>query len=159
MLVFPGFGGPDRSFWPDVRRDVRPKTSYLGWFFVSDKCRFWYFWSICSFLSAGLAALSAGFWGLINCVQTRCIVKNEAQKSPLFLAIFWGLLSEKGPEAVRTQHNKSTNRPNFTHVQTPPPPRLQEPLPPLRRVGRGRGQTLRFSQEKACALGIPQENL
>ena len=25
MLVFPGFGGPDRSFWPDVRRDIRPK--------------------------------------------------------------------------------------------------------------------------------------
>ena len=30
MLVFPGFGGPDRSFWPDVRRDIRPKTSFLG---------------------------------------------------------------------------------------------------------------------------------
>ena len=31
MLVFvPGFGGPDRSFWPDVRRDIRPKTSSLG---------------------------------------------------------------------------------------------------------------------------------
>ena len=29
-LVFPGFGGPDRSFWRDVRRDVRPKTSSLG---------------------------------------------------------------------------------------------------------------------------------
>ena len=25
MLIFPGFGGPDRSFWPDVRRDIRPK--------------------------------------------------------------------------------------------------------------------------------------
>ena len=23
-------GGPDRSFWPDVRRDIRPKTSSLG---------------------------------------------------------------------------------------------------------------------------------
>ena len=23
MLVFPGFGRPDQSFWPDVRRDVR----------------------------------------------------------------------------------------------------------------------------------------
>ena len=34
MLVFPGFGGPDRSFWPDVHRDIRPKTSSLGWFFV-----------------------------------------------------------------------------------------------------------------------------
>ena len=30
MLVFPGFGGPERSFWPDVRRDIRPKTSSLG---------------------------------------------------------------------------------------------------------------------------------
>ena len=30
MLVFPGFGGPDRSFWPDVRRDIRPKTSVFG---------------------------------------------------------------------------------------------------------------------------------
>ena len=30
MLVFPGFGGPDRSFWPDVRRDIRAKTSSLG---------------------------------------------------------------------------------------------------------------------------------
>ena len=28
--LFPGFGGPDRSFWPDVRRDLRPKTSSLG---------------------------------------------------------------------------------------------------------------------------------
>ena len=27
MLLFPGFGGPDRSFRPDVRRDIRPKTS------------------------------------------------------------------------------------------------------------------------------------
>ena len=28
---FPGFGGPDRSFfWPDVRRDIGPKTSSLG---------------------------------------------------------------------------------------------------------------------------------
>ena len=33
MLVFPGFGGPDRSFWPDVRRDVRPKTSVFGLIF------------------------------------------------------------------------------------------------------------------------------
>ena len=24
MLIFPGFGGPDRSFWPDVRRDILP---------------------------------------------------------------------------------------------------------------------------------------
>ena len=31
---FPWFGGPDRSFWPDVRRDIRPKTFSLGWFFV-----------------------------------------------------------------------------------------------------------------------------
>ena len=30
MPVFPGFGGPDRSFWPDVRKDIRPKTSSLG---------------------------------------------------------------------------------------------------------------------------------
>ena len=29
-LFFLGFGGPDRSFWRDVRRDVRPKTSSLG---------------------------------------------------------------------------------------------------------------------------------
>ena len=34
MSVFPGFGGPNRSFWRDVRRDVRPKTSSLGWIFV-----------------------------------------------------------------------------------------------------------------------------
>ena len=27
MLVLPGFGGPDQSFWQDVRRDVRPRTS------------------------------------------------------------------------------------------------------------------------------------
>ena len=33
MLLFPGFGGPDRSFRQDVRRDIRPKTSSLGWFF------------------------------------------------------------------------------------------------------------------------------
>ena len=33
MLVFPGFGGPDRSFWPDVRKDVRPKTSVFGLIF------------------------------------------------------------------------------------------------------------------------------
>ena len=26
----PGFGDPDRSVWPDVRRDIRPKTSSLG---------------------------------------------------------------------------------------------------------------------------------
>ena len=30
MRVFPAFGGPDRSFWPDVRRDIRPKNSSLG---------------------------------------------------------------------------------------------------------------------------------
>ena len=36
MFVFPGLGGPDRSFWPDVRRDVRPKTSVFGLIFVSD---------------------------------------------------------------------------------------------------------------------------
>ena len=36
MFVFAGFGGPDRSFWPDVRRDVRPKTSVFGLIF-----RFW----------------------------------------------------------------------------------------------------------------------
>ena len=36
MLVFPGFGGADRSFWRDVRRDVRPKTSSLGWIFVPE---------------------------------------------------------------------------------------------------------------------------
>ena len=28
-LVFPGFEGPDRSFWPDVCRDIRPKTFSL----------------------------------------------------------------------------------------------------------------------------------
>ena len=32
----------------------------------------------------------------INNVQTRCIVKGEAQKSPRFLAIFWGLLIFSG---------------------------------------------------------------
>ena len=32
-LFYPGFGGPDRSFWPDVRRDVRPKTSVFGLIF------------------------------------------------------------------------------------------------------------------------------
>ena len=31
MLLFcSGFGGPDRSFWPDIRRNIRPKTSSLG---------------------------------------------------------------------------------------------------------------------------------
>ena len=30
LPVFPGFGAPDRSFWPDVRRDSLPKTSSLG---------------------------------------------------------------------------------------------------------------------------------
>ena len=30
LVFFPGFGGPDRSFWREVRRDVRPKTSSLG---------------------------------------------------------------------------------------------------------------------------------
>ena len=33
---FPGFGGLDRSFWPEARRDVRPKTSSLGCFLVSE---------------------------------------------------------------------------------------------------------------------------
>ena len=33
---FLGFGGPDRSFWPDVRKDIRPKTSSLGWIFVPE---------------------------------------------------------------------------------------------------------------------------
>ena len=36
VLVFPGFGGPDRSFWMDVRRDIRP-TASLGWFFVPEQ--------------------------------------------------------------------------------------------------------------------------
>ena len=37
---FPGFAGPDRSFWRDVRRDVRPKTSSLGWILFSlEKCK------------------------------------------------------------------------------------------------------------------------
>ena len=27
---------PDRSFWPDIRRDVRLKASSLGWFCISD---------------------------------------------------------------------------------------------------------------------------
>ena len=27
MLIFPVFGGPDRSSWPDVRRDIWPTTS------------------------------------------------------------------------------------------------------------------------------------
>ena len=40
MLIFPGYGAPDRSFWPDVRRDIRPKTSSLGWIFVPDFWRF-----------------------------------------------------------------------------------------------------------------------
>ena len=30
MLLFPGFGGPDRSFRPDVDKDARPKTSSFG---------------------------------------------------------------------------------------------------------------------------------
>ena len=38
MLVFRGFRGPDRSFWPDVRRDVRPKASSLGWFSFLIPC-------------------------------------------------------------------------------------------------------------------------
>ena len=33
---FPGLGGFDRSFRPDVRRDIRPKTSSLGWFFIPE---------------------------------------------------------------------------------------------------------------------------
>ena len=33
MLVFPGSGWPDRSFWPDVRRDVQPKASVFGLIF------------------------------------------------------------------------------------------------------------------------------
>ena len=42
-FFFPGFGGPDRSFWPDVRRDIRPKTSALGWIFVPEirEIQFW----------------------------------------------------------------------------------------------------------------------
>ena len=32
-LFFPGFGGSDRSFRPDVRRDVRLKTSVFGLIF------------------------------------------------------------------------------------------------------------------------------
>ena len=35
-FLFPGFGGPDRSVWLDIRSDIRPKTSALGWFFVSE---------------------------------------------------------------------------------------------------------------------------
>ena len=38
-VFFAGFRGPeppDRSFWPDVRRDLRPKTFSLGRFFVSE---------------------------------------------------------------------------------------------------------------------------
>ena len=35
-LVLPGCGGPDRSFWLDVRRDVRPKTFSLGGFCDSE---------------------------------------------------------------------------------------------------------------------------
>ena len=35
LFFSPGFGGPDRSFWPDVRRDVRPKTSVFGLIFRS----------------------------------------------------------------------------------------------------------------------------
>ena len=30
LVFFPGLGGPDRSFLPDVRRDIWPKTSTLG---------------------------------------------------------------------------------------------------------------------------------
>ena len=39
-----------------------------------------------------------GFWEVshIKSVQTRCIVKGEAQKSPTFLAIFWGFLIFSG---------------------------------------------------------------
>ena len=36
MLVLPGFGGPDRSVWPNVRKEIRPETSSFGWFFVPD---------------------------------------------------------------------------------------------------------------------------
>ena len=36
LFFFPGFGGPDLSFWPDVHRDVRPRTSSLGCFFVPE---------------------------------------------------------------------------------------------------------------------------
>ena len=25
LAFFPGFGGPDRSFWPNIRRGIRPK--------------------------------------------------------------------------------------------------------------------------------------
>ena len=38
MLGFSGFGGPDRSFWPGLRRDVRPKTSSSRCFLVSGFC-------------------------------------------------------------------------------------------------------------------------
>ena len=34
-FLLPGFGGPDQSFWPDVRRDIRLKASSLGWVFFS----------------------------------------------------------------------------------------------------------------------------
>ena len=36
MLVFPGLEWPDRSFWPDVRRHIRPKSSSLDRFFAPD---------------------------------------------------------------------------------------------------------------------------
>ena len=34
---FPGFGRPNRSSWPDVCRDIRPKTSSLGCFLAVKK--------------------------------------------------------------------------------------------------------------------------
>ena len=41
------------------------------------------------------------FWTKkINSVQTRCIVKGEARRSPLFLATFWGFLIFSGSLAL-----------------------------------------------------------
>ena len=70
LVFFPGFGGPDRSFWPDVRRDVRPKTSSLGCSpRASVKCRFGpssagfdlFVLPRLGCLSAGFGVLTAGF--------------------------------------------------------------------------------------------------
>ena len=36
LPFFPGFGGPDWSFRPAVRRGIRPQTSSLSWFSVPD---------------------------------------------------------------------------------------------------------------------------
>ena len=55
----------------------------------------------------------------INCVQTRCIVKGEAQKSPTFLVIFGGFCFLSGAPVLQEFHQKTFKINRFTDFTTP----------------------------------------